>query len=153
RGLLAMGAPDYDVIPGASGASSVTHVAARYRGPHSSCGAFRDVRFSALPGTRGEVADVAALWASAHGGALDAADARIDQLTGARATEAAFEQLCGDRRVIHLATHAFVTGDDCAETPGMRGVGGLVPDGGATPAPVPTRDDPMLFSGLVLAGA
>jgi CHAT domain-containing protein len=54
--------------------------------------------------------------------------------------------------VVHLATHGFFVGGDCAGAgAGERGVTGLAPLEAAAPAP--EREHPLLLSGLALAGA
>jgi CHAT domain-containing protein len=75
----------------------------------------------------------------------------VDLLTGSNATESAVKKTVGGRRIVHLATHAFFLGADCETAPAnTRAVGGL--------AGVPARsamavDNPLLLSGLALAGA
>ncbi|HEY8206187.1 MAG TPA: CHAT domain-containing tetratricopeptide repeat protein [Myxococcaceae bacterium] len=52
--------------------------------------------------------------------------------------------------ILHIATHGFFL-DDAAASPGTRGLGVSEPPGGGSPAQRPP--DPLLRSGLVLAGA
>ncbi len=55
-----------------------------------------------LPGTKREIAQVAALVPAAS----------VISLAGAQATEARVRRLAGDRRVIHFATHGVIRADD-----------------------------------------
>jgi CHAT domain-containing protein/tetratricopeptide (TPR) repeat protein len=66
------------------------------------------VRFPPIPASLDEAQAVSGLLASRIG----AVGAYF--LTGEEATEEAFKRLAAGRRVIHLATHAFVTGGDSA---------------------------------------
>src|SRR5439155_7947200 len=122
-----------------------------------SCSEFVSLRFSPLPGASQEVGIVAALWRSAtrtRGDALGdttAASGPIDELLGADATETAFALGSRGRSVIHIATHAFFTGGECDAAGSERGIGGMA---AAASAPVSRPfENPLLFSGLVLAGA
>jgi CHAT domain-containing protein len=73
-------------------------------------------------------------------------------LTGATATEPALKQAFPQRRVIHLATHGFFLGSDCEPAvQGTRAVGGITP--AAAKAASTLVDNPLLLSGLALAGA
>jgi CHAT domain-containing protein len=75
------------------------------------------------------------------------------KLTGAAASESAFKQMAAGRRVIHLATHAFLLQDGCSWSAG-RGEG--PPPRGGSASPDPPRaagDNPLLLTGMALAGA
>ena len=73
-------------------------------------------------------------------------------LVGRDASENKFKQLAPGSRVLHLATHGFFLGNACASgLDGMRAVGGLT--GGKPEQPAGTRENPLLLSGLALAGA
>ncbi len=87
------------------------------------------------------------LWRAS--GAADAAEAEL--LTGAAATEEAFERLAPGRRVLHVATHGFALGapERRAAPERSRGVGAVV-SGDRAPA---TRARAALLPGLALAGA
>jgi hypothetical protein len=77
----------------------------------------------------------------------------VELLQNHEASEAVFKRSAPGRRVLHLATHGFFLGSDCA-TPavGTRGVGGLATASGRR-SNAGTADNPLLLSGLALAGA
>lgn len=147
RGLLAIGAPDFDAVAVAA-ADSVSP--GSFRGGVATCDSFRSFRFEPLPGTSAELEDVTRTWQAQVGGTATAKGAIL--LTGAAATETAFKRQAPSREVLHLATHGFFLGADCGlRGPGNRGIGGLTP---ASPAnPRTTDDNPLHLSGLALAGA
>jgi CHAT domain-containing protein len=68
------------------------------------------------------------------------------RLTGTAAHEWAFKTKAPGRRVLHIATHGFFLGGPCAST---------LDDRSAPPAASGriTRENPLLLSGLILAGA
>lgn len=84
-------------------------------------------------------------------------------ITGADATERTFKKWGPGSRVLHIATHGYFLGDDCVPIAGTRSVGGLARTGPALAVPKPvarsTRtqvalpENPLLLSGLALAGA
>ena len=139
RGLLALGGPAFGG-PAVSPAPS----AATLRAPSAGCTDFRSISFPPLGGTVQEAKEVASLWNSSEGGGSDSA--RL--LVGREAGETIFKHEAQRYRVLHVATHGFFLNGACAPTlAGTRGVGGLAP---ARPAPVA---NPLLLSGLALAGA
>lgn len=156
-GLLTLGDPDYDAAPaapavrsGVAGAAGTVAAdpSARSRpgaegsGRRASCGDFRTLRFQDLPQSGEEVDAIAALW-SRSSGTASGGDAAVLKLTGAAADEARFKRSAPGRRVIHLATHAFWLQDRCPSmAEAVRGGGAAVPS-----------DNPLLLSGLALAGA
>jgi CHAT domain-containing protein len=105
--------------------------------------------FAALPGTEREVHD------------LETRSGRLDLLTGAHATEAAFKSAAPGHAWIHVATHGFVLEDSCrATSPGTRGVGGYEPldaerSKASSESSVAIATDPWLGARalLALAGA
>ncbi len=137
--LIAFGGADFDRAP--TGTEEVVRLAQAavptliapastsvYRGPRSACESFRSLKFEALPASRTEVDQVAALWSS------DARSTRSAlELTGPTAHEALFKELAPKNRIVHLATHGFFLEPKCLEA-------------GASASP-------LLSSGLALAGA
>jgi CHAT domain-containing protein len=131
---LVIGRPAFDSAP---------RRAAETRG---GCLVAGEWHFGDLPGTGLEARDISRVWSRAGG--------EVTLLTGAAATKTAFRQALGGRRVVHLATHGFFLGDGCA--PGAtasRSVGGLVAAPQRVPASPGSSDNPLLLSGLAMAGA
>jgi CHAT domain-containing protein len=111
------------------------------------------MQFTPLAGTSREVRDVAALWME---------DSPAQVLEGRNASEQAFKREAPGHRVLHLATHGFFLGNDCAPpSRTTRSVGGLttVQANTANRPNQPGRstsalsENPLLMSGLALAGA
>jgi CHAT domain-containing protein len=150
RGLLAIGNPDFG-RPAGAGASLARAETDSGSGAatRAGCGGPADWTFDPLPGADQEVREVAALWR-----ARPSSDTEAKVLTGPRATESAFKRLAPGRRVLHLATHGYFLGADCAGAGpiAVRGIGGLSPASGVPSAPQPV-DRPLHLSGLALAGA
>jgi CHAT domain-containing protein len=119
------------------------------RGPAQVCGGLQSIRFEPLAGTLREVNEVSGLWNAHEAAAVESASATV--LVGRAASETAFKQEARRYRVLHLATHGFFLSDDCA-TPasGTRGVGGIA---STRPPPRQPAENPLLLSGLALAGA
>lgn len=142
--LLALGSPDFECRPGEKPAPSLIAAgpgstapqavasAAAYRGPHSDSDEFRSLAFAPLPAAREEVEQIVAIW-SDHQPANGSLPGRALVLTGAAASEERFKHHASGHRVLHLATHGFFLG----QQPGAAG----------------TSENPLLRSGLVLAGA
>ncbi len=125
--------------------STVDH----YRGPQAACEAFGSMRFLPLPGARAEADAIATLWEKqSPRGTPDASDMMV--LHGLEAGEAAFKDNAAGHRVLHLATHGFFVDDRCRSA--------LAADHGKThrsseTLPPAVGDNPLLLSGLALAGA
>ena len=147
-GLLALGGPDFDVMPGAratvapaatSDASSPLH----------------GVRFAPLPAARREAEEVLQTWQASNAGATPApVSATSECLVGPDATEDRFKQEAPGKQVLHLATHGFFLGaarepDD--ET--TRGIGTGVRPAAPRDSLEAARRNPLLRAGLALAGA
>lgn len=161
--LLAVSNPDFDartLVASAEAATAAAPVLAQdgatgiYRGTRSACGSFQSMRFDALPASSAEAKALAAVWqvgASTSTIITDAAGAGkgILAFSGAEATETAFKRNASGHRVLHLATHGFFLGDACGSALGEDSS----TSGGAEAVASVTRENPLLLSGLVLAGA
>ena len=125
------------------------------------------MQFDPLPAARAEAEEVAALWttgvARPRRGAMPART-----LVGSVASESAFKQLAPGRRVLHLATHGFFLGDECDAPPAARrrapwaaligspaagAAAAARTAGGAAHRRAAGLENPLLLSGLALAGA
>jgi CHAT domain-containing protein len=181
NGLLVLGGPDYDSSPEVSaetadavkaagdeavrgaaiGAATQPAVAAAagtaagraalYRGATATCADFRSLKFKPLPGAWLEAREVEALWKEQTTvGKTRPGD--VLELMGHRAAEGAFKKTAAGRRVVHLATHAFFAPGGCESALERgEGQGNKASAGGSTP--LASGDNPLLLSGLALAGA
>lgn len=128
-GLLAIGNPAFDE---ADSSPSV----GQFRGGRSGCVDFRAMRFAGLPASLNEITEVVNLWSGAN--------RETERLIGAAATERAFKTRAAGHRVLHLATHGFFIEGRCTSAL----------DASALPRSANVaRENPLLLSGLVLAGA
>jgi CHAT domain-containing protein len=155
KGLLAIGGPTFSArLPGSLVASARQAPSVRegHRGASLyECG-YPSMRFEPLPGSRAEAEQTRALWTGLHPSDRESAEL----LVGDSATEQAFKRLSAGYRVLHIATHGFFLGAGCEPVlSGTRAVGGLVnaPATGTRPRARTTLENPLLLSGLALAGA
>jgi CHAT domain-containing protein/tetratricopeptide (TPR) repeat protein len=130
RGLLAMGDPDY-------GGIDYEPVMLAQRGRLPACDEFKELRFRRLPGFRREIEVVEAAWL---GQSREPAKAYLD----AAATEEHFKAKAPGNRAIHIATHGYFLGRQC---------GSLNRQGFGVQDRHYTKTNPLLLSGLALAGA
>lgn len=121
--VLALGNVDFDAAPETVLAANALDDSG-YRGPGTVCRGFSGTRWPALPESREELDVIRALFA-------DRADLVL--LTGADATVSRLESEAVGRQILHLATHGYFLQGQCPEAA----------DG----------ENPLLLSGLVLAGA
>jgi CHAT domain-containing protein len=117
-----------------------------------SCPDFGSYRFEPLPESATETKRIVTLWNSSVGDGNGKGPAV--HLTGTEATEAAFKGHAGGQRVLHIATHGFFLGGNCApfREPGSRGMSLVRPAPGGIDPGLKTSI-PMVLSGLALAGA
>ena len=147
--MLALGGPDFDrgrlaaAVEAARAPGALPGQAERpiYRGPRAACGDFRKIRFDPLPATSKEVREVAGIWQGSQTPGTSLPQ-QATVLVGSMAGESEFKRQAGDRQVLHLATHGFFLGGDCGSALAAGAGGSIV-----------TRENPLLLSGLVLAGA
>ena len=149
RGILALGGPAFgDATPAAapvSVASAPVLPAASAADTRSAsdCASVQSLQFPPLAGTIAEAQEISRLWAARR----TAEPATL--LLGAEASETTFKRSAHEYRILHLATHGFFLTDACGGRAAIdtRGVGGL-----AGPPRRPA-ENPLLLSGLALAGA
>ena len=150
RGILALGGPAFgDAAPAAaapvppSPAPVPPRASAADTRSASACASVQSLQFQPLAGTIAEAQEISRLWAARR----TAEPARL--LLGPEATETTFKRSAHEYRVLHLATHGFFLTDACGggAASGTRGVGGLAG------APRRPAENPLLLSGLALAGA
>jgi CHAT domain-containing protein len=113
------------------------------------------MRFEPLPDSMAEIEDINDLWKKASPRLPGAGDGKTSVVTlaGPRATEAAFKAEAPGKRILHLATHGFFLGGECRSAlMRRRGVGGLS-SAADRKLPPPPVENPLLLSGLALAGA
>lgn len=171
-GLLAIGAPDFDrrsvaaSVAVSAGRTGSSRAAGTRRGLLPSRDDSAQARFAPLPGAAREIDEVIGVWNASAGTAepesgTESAGPRSERvpgasslrLVGAEATEEAFKRYAPGRRVLHLASHGFFLGTEPRPTRAeARGVGGVMPtiaDGSSALV----SENPLLLSGIVLAGA
>jgi len=138
RGLLALGGPNF----GTRGTTAPRET--------EGCDGLSGLEFSPLHAARTEVEGIAALWQETT---TDAPPEGVRVLTGDEATEAAIRRLAPGRQVLHLATHGFFAQNRCGPVrrtePGATGLQQTF--GEETARRI--LNDPLLLSGLALAGA
>jgi CHAT domain-containing protein len=155
-GLLALGGASFGGAPVVAQTPSKTTT---YRSSAPDCVGFQSMRFRMLPASQKEAAAVATLWKE-FGQDSAVAFASTQVLAGSEANERTFKELSPGRRVLHLATHGYFLESACRSAlDGTRAVGGLTKTG-STAARARTTgsrhamgENPLLFSGLALAGA
>jgi CHAT domain-containing protein/tetratricopeptide (TPR) repeat protein len=144
RGLMAMGDPDFDYTASAGNKNSGGVIAgasdSKNAGAYnlrSGRNIFNNLQATPLPGTRVEVEKIADSWQNNR-------SEPIEIYLGPDASEENFKGTAPKNRVIHLATHGFFVESECDpafndEWPFLR--------------KQPVGENPLLLSGLLLAGA
>lgn len=169
-GALVLGSPDFDatgdpVLASGYTAGEWAHepmIASAFRSAPLECDYLTALRFAPLPAALEEAREVAGLWESGlfsqvHESRPGAAP-QVLLLTGSAASEEAFKRLAPQAGVIHVATHGYFLHSHCPSGfTGTRGIGMLVPEPIEAqltdPASTPAAVNPLLLSGLALAGA
>jgi CHAT domain-containing protein/Tfp pilus assembly protein PilF len=147
RGILLVGAPDFQMAEGMVAATEIPPEAPVYRGLRSACGDFRSLSFAPLPGSGSEADEIAALWRERRSSAEP-----VMRLTGVEASEEAFKRLAPRRRILHIATHGFFVQDHCDSALDQAGEDWR-PRSTRDVHAVATLENPLLLSGLAFAGA
>jgi tetratricopeptide (TPR) repeat protein/CHAT domain-containing protein len=157
KGLLALSAPAFNdkslfasLAPKPKTLQEVQPVllaqSGTYRGATPDCGDFRTLRFEPLPGSAREVNEIARLWTKRQ--AMGQSNAPSLNLSGEQASEMEFKREAPGKRILHVATHAFFLSGSChsPSAPVSRG-------SGEVEAAAASEENPLLLSGLALAGA
>ncbi len=142
EGLLAVGDPDFNVAVADRSDQSYLPIARAARpsnlmyNQRSACSELDKLAVDRLPATRSEVLGVVNSWNALQQNAL----VFLDSL----ATEGNFKLHCSGMKAIHLATHGFSLNAECRDDKLYLGWDGASDIFG---------ENPLLLSGLVLAGA
>jgi CHAT domain-containing protein/tetratricopeptide (TPR) repeat protein len=171
HGLLVIDSPVFNDAPAravgvrdtAAGGSSAANARAEgggFRGLQSNCADFRSMRFDPLPAAAREADTIAGIWrrsrdagpqlAAAPGVRSRSDDAvGLVRLSGRAATETALKQRATGARVLHLATHGFFLGGQCASALARTSDKG----GHDFAASSDVAENPLLLAGFALTGA
>lgn len=166
NGLLALGGADFDAsadaiarsitggagVPGGTDPSVEHRLLHAYRSPAPACEGFSTLHFDPLPGSATEAEQIESLWVGDNAGD-DTGEAEVLLLTGAGANEAAFKRWAPRYQVLHLATHGFFLDDRCDSNLGKLLARTSTASGRVEPASLLIGDNPLLLSGLAMAGA
>jgi tetratricopeptide (TPR) repeat protein len=170
QGVLALGGPDYDAKRTVRLASlEQADASTAFRGGLTECPTLQQTRWSPLPESLREAEDVAGLFRR-H-------EKTATVLRSAAASEERFKREASGKRILHIATHGFFLQGGCASAIAVgRGIGGLAdhqwtptatdrieidletdaeaePDATGSAAIPLIGENPLLLSGLALAGA
>jgi CHAT domain-containing protein len=158
EGLLALGDPAFDETMFFSTLSSkekprqlfLSKVSELlpFRGTRSICGDFKSLEFHSLPEAKKEINEIVEIWKRGQ-------DYRGEEikLLGGEADEESFKLAAPGKQILHLATHGFFLEGNCrpaAEQSDKQSESDQTQKAELTPT---TRENPLLLSGLALAGA
>jgi CHAT domain-containing protein/tetratricopeptide (TPR) repeat protein len=124
-----------------------------YRGPRSACGSFQSMRFHPLPAAKREGEQVVSLLDRTGLNAARETSSQVElvHLSGPAASEDRFKREAPGKRILHLATHGFFLGAECPSA--LTEASQSASRSGSAGDPSPARENPLLLSGLALAGA
>ena len=134
--LLAVGGPAFDDRDDTSGRPGASR---------AGCETLSQLHFDNLPGSLREVNEISEMWPTSAG--------RATILSGRSATETAVKTAVDGRRVVHLATHGFFLGEDCAPAASGSWAAGSPTLPKSPDAMERVPENPLLLSGLAFAGA
>jgi CHAT domain-containing protein len=143
-GLLLVGDPNFERA--ATGFPESWASTGLFRGGRSGCEGLATAPFERWGGTRREIREVRRAWRRTQRD-------EVLVLEGAAADEGRVKLAMAGKRVVHLATHGFFLGECASALDGRRGIGTMISPGGMDPPGPPTGENPLLLSGLALAGA
>lgn len=138
-GLLLMGNPDYNASATKRASAEEPLASAENRDTHSyltrnvrtDCSLLHEITVSPLSATEAEVRAIEHHWNAT------ASDRHSEMYVREAASEETFKKRATGKQVIHLATHGYFLSGECAAS-------------GSTTS---NRENPLLLSGLLLAGA
>ena len=135
----------------AEGAELITRSGSAPGSRPQGCKSFDSIRFAPLPASIREIQDVVTVFAADRHDGEDSSLFSVFELSGDRATEAAFKAMAPGRRILHVATHGFFLDSRCTSSSDrLRGLGGLSSD---KPARTNKAGAGLFLPGLALAGA
>ncbi len=157
-GLLALGDPAYDETslfesvsneakPRQTFLSKVSSLLP-FKGTRSSSGDFKSLKFTSLPETKKEIKEIAEIWKRSQ-------DYKGEDLVllGNKANEMSFKMAAPGKQILHLATHGFFL-ENKSQSALQRSVQQSESEKEKTKElPSTIRENPLLLSGLALAGA
>jgi len=157
-GLLAMGNPDFDETALFAAFNPEKdpqkNIRAKdksllpFRGTRSGCGDFKSLKFTSLPSSQKEMEEISDIWRKGK-----KQKENILNLRGEMATEHAFKMTAPGKQVLHLATHGFFLEGECASVLTRLGNQRKSEWAGMGELPPAAGENPLLLSGLALAGA
>lgn len=142
RDILLVGNPDFD-----ANSKSTAIRTEESRGTRAGCAQESIQKWTPLPGTAMEVRQIADQAARAFKGV------QVRRAEGRRATENWVSEQIQGKRFVHLATHGYFAGNGCVPTTSMADRGVLVSWTPREDMKGGMETNPLLLSGVVLAGA
>jgi CHAT domain-containing protein len=157
-GLLALGDPAFDETSFfaalSSGVKSKQSFLSKvssllpFNGTRSSCGDFKSLKFTPLPEAKKEINEIADIWKRGQG--YKGEDLK---LLGDKADEKSFKMAAPGKQILHLATHGFFLEGNCQSALKHSEKQSESKQEKTEELPPTMRENPLLLSGLALAGA